>query len=161
MLDTRCFQKATNRYLYLLPASALIAAVSNFGFRNSALGFAFAVPAFRLLYKVHKSELGFRPITGSHCWVTQPLALLIATMLLPYCQATSSHVSDTDSFQRRLSSAVVGPHDILVTSASDGGETGAEPRLRLAEARVAILPVRRPARRGARTPRPCGGPLRC
>jgi hypothetical protein len=71
---------------------------------------AFAIPAFRLLYKVHKAQLGFRPITGNHCWVTQPLALLLAFLVLPYCQTTSSHVSDTDAFQRRLNSVVVGPH---------------------------------------------------
>ena len=64
----------------------------------------FKVPAFRLLYKIHKATLGFRPITGNHCWVTQPVAELIAFLLLPYVRATSTYCKDTDDFQRQLSS---------------------------------------------------------
>jgi hypothetical protein len=78
-------------------------------------GAAFSVPSFYLLYKVHKATLGFRPITGNHVWVTQPLALLTAFLLLPFCKITPSYVSDTDSFTRRLSTVLVGPHHLLVT----------------------------------------------
>jgi hypothetical protein len=77
----------------------------------------FSVAAFRLLYKVHKAELGVRPITGNHTWVTQPLALLVAFLLLvvSYCKATATYVRDADQFQRDLGGVVVGTHHLLVT----------------------------------------------
>ena len=85
------------------------------GGHHPAMTFAFAIPSFRLLYKIHKSKLGMRPITGNHVWVTQPLALLLAALLLPYVRATSTYVQDTDDFQRNLSSVVVLGDYFLVT----------------------------------------------
>ena len=56
----------------------------------------FLVPAFRLLYKIHKKKLGFRGITGNFCWATQPLAELVAYI----CHdAVVNYVRDTDHFQ--------------------------------------------------------------
>ena len=60
---------------------------------HPALAFAFSIPSFRLLYKIHKSKLGMRPITGNHVWVTQPLALLLAALLLPWILDTLGTVS--------------------------------------------------------------------
>jgi hypothetical protein len=76
---------------------------------------AFSVPSFRLLYKIHKSTLGFRPITGNHTWCTQPLALLVAFLLLPFVKLTSTYVPDTDAFQTKLDGLHVGKSHMLVT----------------------------------------------
>eukprot|EP01047_Picozoa_sp_COSAG01_P038779 COSAG01_NODE_3164_length_6477_cov_6.494983_1_plen_64_part_10 len=38
--------------------------------RHPRTNAAFSVAAFRLLYKVHKAVLGYRPITGNFCWAT-------------------------------------------------------------------------------------------
>ena len=67
-----------------------------------------SVPSFRVLYKIHKAALQFRPITGNHCWCTQPLAALLAFLLQPYIKdMISTHVSDTDDFQRALLTLLV------------------------------------------------------
>ena len=75
----------------------------------------FKVPAFRLLYKIHKSVLGFRPITGNHCWATQPVAELIAFLLLPFVRETPTYCKDTDDFQRQLSTVRVYGNWYLIT----------------------------------------------
>ena len=75
----------------------------------------FTVPSFRLLYKIHKATLGFRPITGNHTWCTQPLALLVAFLLLPFVKETSTYVQDTDAFLAKLDGLSVGASDLLVT----------------------------------------------
>jgi hypothetical protein len=76
---------------------------------------AFQVPAFRLLYKIHKKTLGFRPITGNHCWATQPLALLLAFLLLPFVRCTSTYVKDSDEFQMFLEQVDVDDGHLLIT----------------------------------------------
>jgi hypothetical protein len=76
----------------------------------------FRVPSFRVLYKIHKERLQFRPISGNHCWCTQPLAALLAFLLQPYIIShISTHVSDTDDFQRVLLSLAVSSASLIVT----------------------------------------------
>ena len=41
------------------------------------------VPKFYLLYKIHKAELGSRPITGNWCSPSQPASRLLAYILEP------------------------------------------------------------------------------
>ena len=65
----------------------------------------FQVPAFRLLYKLHKSKLGFRGITGNFCWATQPIAELVAYIyrgrLEPNCRRHRRQCELGIRFQRR------------------------------------------------------------
>ena len=67
----------------------------------------FKVPAFRLLYKVHKSKLGFRGITGNFCWATQPIAELVAYICHDVVVNTETYVRDTDHFQCDLDGITV------------------------------------------------------
>jgi hypothetical protein len=75
----------------------------------------YLLPAFRILFKVHKMPLQVRPITGNHVWCTQPLALLLADLLQPYVTATDTYVKDTDDFTRRLAGIRVPTSTFLVT----------------------------------------------
>ena len=67
----------------------------------------FLVPAFRAMPKLHKhraphAPIETRPLTGNHCWATQPHALLVAFLLLPLVRLTGSFCKDSDSFIRLL-----------------------------------------------------------
>eukprot|EP01048_Picozoa_sp_COSAG05_P019889 COSAG05_NODE_3236_length_2216_cov_259.874350_1_plen_191_part_10 len=75
----------------------------------------YILPAFRVLFKVHKSPLQVRPITGNHVWCTQPLALMLADLLTPYVRATDTFVKDSDDFIRRLANIQVPTGTLLVT----------------------------------------------
>ena len=75
----------------------------------------YSVPWFRLLYKVHKSALGFRGVTCNHTWVTQPFALLLAFFMLAYVLRTATYMRDSDQFVAELRKIKVGPDDFLVT----------------------------------------------
>jgi hypothetical protein len=77
----------TKQYLPGLPPWALVWISAIIKGHQPATAAAFSIPAFRLLYKIHKSTLGFRPITGNHTWATQPLALLLAYLLLPFVKS--------------------------------------------------------------------------
>ena len=64
--------------------------------------------AFRVLPKLHKPRadgelVDTRPITGNHCWATQPTALLLAHLLMPIVRRTTSFCKDSDSFIRAVS----------------------------------------------------------
>ena len=83
--------------------------------QHPSSGRRYSVPWFRLLYKIHKAELGFRGLTGNHTWVTRPFALLLAFLLLSYVIATSTYVRDSDQFVAELRSVKVLPHYLLVT----------------------------------------------
>jgi hypothetical protein len=83
---------------------------------DPATGRGFRVPSFRVLYKIHKARLQFRPITGNHCWCTQPLAALLALLLHPYIiSGISTHLQDTDDFQRALLALLVSSCSLIVT----------------------------------------------
>jgi len=78
-------------------------------------GGAYRVPKFYLLYKVHKAELGFRPITGNWCSPSQPASRLLAYILEPLVRDTTTYVRDADDLTCRLQGVHVGPRDVLVT----------------------------------------------
>ena len=78
-------------------------------------GGEYRVPKFYLLYKVHKEELGFRPITGNWCSPSQPASRLLAYILEPLVRDTPSYVRDADDLSCRLLETHIGPHDVLVT----------------------------------------------
>ena len=78
----------------------------------------FRAAAFRALPKLHKARIigelvDTRPITGNHCWATQPAALLIAFLLMPLVRVTTSFCKDSDSFIRELSTFTFSHHGTL------------------------------------------------
>jgi hypothetical protein len=46
----------------------------------------YSLPFFRCTIKVHKSPPECRPITGNQCWITQPVAEMVAQLLKPYVE---------------------------------------------------------------------------
>eukprot|EP01050_Picozoa_sp_SAG11_P017152 SAG11_NODE_2435_length_3365_cov_3.390386_3_plen_464_part_01 len=65
-------------------------------------GREYCYPQFRLTYKIHKTPVQGRPITGNHCWVTQPAAKLVAELLKPYVNALPTATRDTDQINAEL-----------------------------------------------------------
>ena len=68
----------------------------------------YRIPAFRVMPKLHKpraagAPVDTRPLTGNHCWATQPYALLVAHLVLPVVRRTPCFCKDSDSFIRSLS----------------------------------------------------------
>eukprot|EP01050_Picozoa_sp_SAG11_P017386 SAG11_NODE_2504_length_3274_cov_5.227888_1_plen_435_part_00 len=76
---------------------------------------AYTIPYFRLLLKVHKKKLDGRPITGNHCWCTQPYAQLVAWLCNPYVRCMSTYVKDSDHMNRDLLTQQVASSFLLVT----------------------------------------------
>eukprot|EP01050_Picozoa_sp_SAG11_P018712 SAG11_NODE_2873_length_2880_cov_9.311399_3_plen_313_part_01 len=68
-------------------------------------GAAYKLPSFRLTIKVHKSPPEGRPITGNHCWITQPLAELVAALIQPFVHELPVFTKDTDQINRELLSS--------------------------------------------------------
>ena len=78
-------------------------------------GRRFRVPSFRLLYKIHKDPIEYRPLTGNFCWITQPYALLLSFLLLPFVRATSTYLKDSGTFIVDIANMKVGGDHFLVT----------------------------------------------
>lgn len=79
------------------------------------MGGEYKIPKYYLLYKVHKSVLGFRPITGNRCSPSQPVSRLLAFLLEPLVWHMDTYVRDADHLTVCLQQLQLGPHDILVT----------------------------------------------
>ena len=82
---------------------------------NPANGQAFRCAAFRILYKVHKAVLGYRPVTGNFCSASQPSARLLAFLLLPMVRATPEYVKDGDDVNRLLQKTHLPTDCLLIT----------------------------------------------
>lgn len=107
---------AIEPFLSTLPKWAAKFLKKTFKGFDPCTGKPFRIPSYRVLYKIHKAQLQFRPITGNHCWCTQPLAALLAFLLRPFIvNNISTHVPDTDSFQRGLLSLLVNLSSFIVT----------------------------------------------
>jgi hypothetical protein len=99
-----------NYYADGLDAWAVKWLMSSFGGRPN--GGEYKLPQFYLLYKVHKPVLGFRPVTGNWCAVTQPVSRLLSWLLLPLVTALPTYVRDGDHVNRRLLGSYSGTTDL-------------------------------------------------
>ena len=78
-------------------------------------GRKFQVPSFRLLYKIHKDPIEYRPLTGNHCWITQPYALLLSFLILPFVRRTPTYLKDSGTLIVDLARLQVGGDHILIS----------------------------------------------
>jgi hypothetical protein len=78
-------------------------------------GRKFQVPSFRLLYKIHKDPIEYRPLTGNHCWITQPYALLLSFLILPFVRRTPTYLRDSGTLIVDLARLQVGGDHILIS----------------------------------------------
>ena len=77
-------------------------------------GRSFRVPAYRCLWKIHKSVLDYRPITGNFCWILQCLSDVVDTILMPEVRRCSDYIQDADDAVLSLNTLRVYDTDILV-----------------------------------------------
>ena len=85
---------------------------------NAGKKLHFTVPMMYLVYKMHKlsaAEIAMlvndvlldvptRPISANYCWATQPIAVALAKILMPYVRRTAEFIKDSTEVIRRLSS---------------------------------------------------------
>jgi hypothetical protein len=65
--------------------------------------------------KVHKDPIEYRPLTGNHCWITQPYALLLSFLILPFVRRTPTYLRDSGTLIVDLARLQVGGDHILIS----------------------------------------------
>ena len=96
---------------------------------NAGKKLRFTVPMMYLVYKMHKlsaAEIAMlvhdvlldvptRPISANYCWATQPIAVALAKILMPYVRRTAEFIKDSTEVIRRLSSRPFREATLLLT----------------------------------------------
>jgi hypothetical protein len=106
------FMQLRKPYLDSLPTWAKRWCLESYD-NHPVTGNAYRYPNFRCTIKIHKTPTQTRPITGNHCWVTQPPAQLLAKLLLPYVCNLPVYVRDTDDIIRLLLDPIRGDFLLL------------------------------------------------